>query len=68
MPTTKEYLLKEYSVVKGIETLPGGSYHIQLKDDYKPVQHPPRQVAVSLKPAYKAELKRLIELGVIKEV
>ena len=69
MPTTKEYLLKEYSVVlKGIETFPGRSYHIQLKEDYKPVQHPPRQVAVSLKPAYKAELKRLIELGVFKDV
>ena len=69
LPTTKEYLLKEYSdVFKGIGTLLGGSYHIQLKEDYKPVQHPPRQVAVSLKPAYKAELKRLVELGVIKEV
>ena len=36
---------------------------IQSKEDCKPVQHPPRQVAVS-----KAELKRLVELGVIKEV
>ena len=34
LPTTKEYLLKEYSdVFKGIGTLPGGSYHIQLKED-----------------------------------
>ena len=53
---------------KGIGTLPGGSYHVQLKEDYKPVQHPPHQVAVSVKPAYKAELKRLVELGVIIEV
>ena len=36
---------------------------IQSKEDCKPVQHPPRQVAVS-----KAELKRLVELGKIKEV
>ena len=38
---------------------------IQSKEelDCKPVQHPPCQVAVS-----KAELKRLVELGVIKEV
>ena len=36
---------------------------IQSKEDYKPVQHPPCQVAVS-----KAELKMLVELGVIKEV
>ena len=32
--TTKGYLLKEYSdVFKGIGTLPGGSIHIQLKED-----------------------------------
>ena len=36
---------------------------IQSKEDYKSVQHPPCQVAVS-----KAELKRLVERGVIKEV
>ena len=53
---------------KGIGILPSGSYNIHLKEDYQPVQHPPRQVAVSLKPAYKVELKRLVELGVIKEV
>ena len=43
-------------------------YRIQLKEGYKPVQHPPRHVAVSLKPPYKAELERLTQLGVIKEV
>ena len=69
LPTTKEYLLKEYSdVFKGIGTLPGGSYYIQVKEDYKPVKYPPRQVALSLKSAYKAELKRLVELKIIKEV
>jgi len=48
IPTSKEYLLKEYKdVFEGIGTLPGGPYHIQLKGDYKAVQHPPRQVAVS---------------------
>ena len=31
-------------------------------------QHPQRHVAVSQKPPYKAELERLTELGVIKEV
>ena len=53
---------------KGIGTLPGESYYIQVKEDYKPVKHRPRQVALSLKSAYKAELKRLIELKIIKEV
>ena len=69
LPTTKEYLLREYKdVFQGIGTLPGGYYHIQLKEDYKPVQHPPRQVAVSLRAAYKAELERLVDLGIITEV
>ena len=69
LPTTKEYLLKEYSdVFKGIGTLLGGSYYIQVKEDYKPVKHPPCQVALSLKSACKAELKRLVELNIIKEV
>ena len=36
---------------------------IQSKKDCRPVQHPPHQVAVS-----KVELKRLVELGVMKEV
>ena len=69
LPTSKDYLLQEYAdVFQGIGTLPGGPYRIQLKEGYKPVQHPPRQVAVSLKPPYKAELERLTQLGVIKEV
>ena len=69
LPTKKEYLLQEYSdVFQGIGTLPGEPYHIQLKDDYKPVQHPPRQIAVSLKEAYKAELEKLVQLRVIQEV
>ena len=44
LPITKEYMLKEYSdIFKGIGTLPGGPYHIRLKEQYKPVQHPPGQ-------------------------
>ena len=38
LPTTKEYILHEYAdVFKGVGTLPGGPYHIKLKDSYKPV-------------------------------
>ena len=41
LPITKEYMLKKYSdIFKGIGTLPGGPYHIRLKEQYKPVQHP----------------------------
>ena len=69
LPTTKEYILHEYAdVFKGVGTLPGGPYHIRLKDYYKPVQHPPRSVPLGMQSAYKAELDRLIKEGIITEV
>ena len=49
LPTTKEYILHEYTdVFKGVGTLPGGPYHTRLKDSYKPVQHPPRSVPLGI--------------------
>ena len=43
LPITKEYILKEYSdIFNGIGILPGNEYDMKLKNDYKPVQHPPR--------------------------
>ena len=69
LPTTKEYILHEYAdVFRGIGTLPGGQYHIKLKDSYKPVQHPPRSVPLGMQSAYKAELDRLVKEGIITEV
>ena len=57
LPTNKEYILHEYAdVFKGVGTLPGGPYHIKLKDSYKPVQHPTRSVPLRMQSAYKAEL------------
>ena len=57
LPTTKEYILHEYAdVFKGVGTLPGGPYHIKLKDSYKPVQHRPRSVPLGMQSAYKEEL------------
>ena len=42
LPITKDYILKEYSdIFKGVGTLPGGPYHIRLKEQYRLVQHPP---------------------------
>ena len=68
-PFTKEYMLKEYNdIFKGIGTLPGGLYHIRLKENYKPVQHPPRSVPVAMQDAYKAELERLTKECIITEV
>ena len=69
LPITKDYILKEFSdVFKGVGTLLGGPYHIRLKDDYQPVQHPLRSVPIAMQPAYKAELERLTKEGIITEV
>ncbi|MEE8207995.1 MAG: RNase H-like domain-containing protein, partial [Nitrosomonadaceae bacterium] len=69
IPTTKEYILHEYAdVFKGVGTLPGGPYHIRLKQSYTPVQHPPRQVPVGLQIPYRKELDRLVKEGIITEV
>ena len=69
LPTTKEYILHEYAdIFRGIGTLPGGPYHIKLKDSYKPVQHLPRSVPLGMQSAYKAELDRFVKEGIITEV
>ena len=69
LPTTKKYILHEYAdVFKGVGTLPGGPYHIKLKDSYKPVQHPPKSVPLRMQTAYKAELNRQVKEGIITEV
>ena len=69
LPITKDYILKEYNdVFKHVGTLPGGPYHIKLKEQYRPVQHPPRSVPVAMQSAYKAELNRLVKEGIITEV
>ena len=69
LPTTKEYIMKEYAdVFKGIGMLLGPPYHIELKDEYTPVRHAAQSVPVGMQDAYKAELKRLLKEEVIVEV
>ena len=69
LPITKEYVLMEFKdVFEGIGRFPGSKYHIQLKPDAKPVQHPPRAVPEKKKEAYKEELERLCSLGIIEPV
>ena len=69
LPITKEYILREYSdIFKGVGTLPRGPYHIRLKEQYRPVQHPPRSVPVVIQSAHKVELNRLVKEGIITEV
>ena len=52
LPITKDYIVREYNdIFKGIGTLPGGPYHIRLKEQYRPVQHPkviPSSHAISI--------------------
>ena len=53
LPITKDYMLREYSdIFKGIGTLPGGPYHIRLKEQYRPSTAPtkvsPSSQAVSI--------------------
>ena len=62
IPTTKEYLLKEFAdVFQGVGRLPGPPYHIRLKENYIPVQHPLQSVPVRMQSAYKVELERLMQ-------
>ena len=68
LPITQEYVLSEFKdVFEGIGKLAGGKYHIELKPDAQPVQHPPRAV-LEKKEAYKDELERLCSLGIIEPV
>jgi len=69
LPITKEYVLSEFKdVFEGIGKLPGGKYHIELKPDAQPVQHPPRVVPKKKKGGYKDELERLCSLCIIEPV
>lgn len=69
LPLAKEYVLSKFrATFEGIGKLPGGKYHIQLKPDAQPVQHPPRAVPEKKKAAYKEELERLCSSGIIEPV
>ena len=59
--------MKEFSF-QGVGSLPGPPNHIRLKEKYTPVQHPPHSVPVGMQSAYKTELDRLVQEGIITEV
>ena len=68
-PLIKEYLLKEYQhVFTGIGCFPGPPYHIETNRDVSPVQHPPRQIPVQLQSAYREELLRLTQAGILVQI
>ena len=69
LPIMKEYILKEYSdVFSRVGTLPGEEYHIMLKMNYVPMQHPTKSVPVKIKAAYKVELQSLCNTRIITPV
>ena len=66
LPISKEYVPSTFGdVFDGIGTLPGGEYHLKLKQNATPVQHAPRQVPEKKKDSYRAELERLTKEGII---
>ena len=62
-------MLKEYcDIFNGIGTLLGDEYHITLKKDHVPVQHPTRMVPVKLKSVYKEEFQCPCNEGLIAPI
>ena len=59
---------KEYFDCFGEVGILKNTYHIELKDDVKPVVVPPRKVPYALKDPLKKELDRMEKLGVIEKV
>ena len=57
LPTSKYW--------RTIVRLPGDVYHIKLRKNYKPVQHPPRSVPVKLNWNHKEESQQLWSIGII---
>ena len=51
----------------GLGCLPG-SYHINIDPNVKPVVHPPHRVPFALRHKLRAELDRMVSLGVIEKV
>ena len=45
-----------------------GTYHINIDPNVKPVVHPPRRVPFALRHKLRAELDRMVSLGVIEKV
>ena len=59
---------KEYFDCLGEVRILKNTYHIELKDNVKPVVVPPRKVPYALKDPLKKELERMEKLGVIEKV
>ena len=67
--TRREHILCEYpDVFEGIGSLPGPPYHIQLDTSVIPKQTPCHLIPVHLKEAFKEEVDKMLQAGVLKQV
>ena len=67
--TSKDKILCVYpDVFEGIGTFPGPSYHIQIDPSVEPKQTPCHPIPVHLKEAFKQEIKKMLQAGVLAPV
>ena len=67
--TSKEHILHEYpDVFKEIGSFPGPPYHIQIDPSISPKQTPCHPIPVHLKEAFKQEVDKMLQAGVLEPV
>ena len=65
---TTDTLQKYKDVFEGLGHITEATHHISIRQESKPVVHPPRRVPVTLRPKVKQELERMERLNVIEKV
>ena len=67
--TSREQILHEYpDVFEGIGSFPGPPYHIQIDPRVTPKQMPCHPIPVHLIEAFKQEVDKMLQVGVLKPV
>ena len=67
--TSKEQILSKYpDVFEGIGRFPSLPYHIQVNMNITPKQTPCRPVLIHLEEAFKKEIDKMLQAGIIKPV
>ena len=67
--TSKEQILSRYlDIFKGVGRFPGLPYNIQVELNITPKQTPCKPVPIHLKEAFKKEIDKMLQAGIIKPV
>ena len=67
--TRQEHIMAQFpDVFQGVGKFPGEPYRIRLDPQVSPKQTPCRPVPVHLKQAFKAEIDKMLEAGVLKPI